>query len=67
MASVHRAYLGDAVYADVDDCGRLVLTCEDGITAYERIVLEPEVLQALEKYVAILRINVLRQREESHG
>lgn len=46
-----KAYLGDAVYADFDQRG-LVLTTEDGIRATNTIVLEPQVLQALQKYLA---------------
>lgn len=49
-----KAYLGDAVYADFDGFA-VVLTTEDGIRATNRIVLEPEVVQALEAYVARLR------------
>ena len=40
-------YLGDAVYADVDPLGGVVLTTEDGIMATNRIVLEFEVMDAL--------------------
>src|SRR5215471_12140839 len=47
-----KSYLGDAVYAAVDEWGRLVLTTEDGTEAYNTIVLEPEVLDALEHYIA---------------
>ena len=46
-----RAYLGDAVYAQVDEIGCLVLTTEDGIEATNRIVLEPEVIVALHDYM----------------
>jgi len=48
-----RIYLGDAVYAEVDDCGDLVLTTEDGIRATNRIVLEPQVLRALFEYLGV--------------
>jgi hypothetical protein len=44
-------YLGDSVYAEVDDCGNLVLTTENGLGASNTIVLEPEVIAALERYV----------------
>lgn len=46
-----KVYLGDAVYAQVDDIGRLVLTTEDGIRATNTIVLEPEVLANLAAYI----------------
>lgn len=44
-------YLGDAVYVEEDRDGRIVLTTEDGIRATNRIVLEPEVLEAFLEYV----------------
>ncbi len=48
---MNKIYLGDAVYAEVDELGDLVLTTEDGIRATNRIVLEPSVLIALQRYV----------------
>jgi len=49
-----KAYLGDSVYADVDELGSLVLTTENGYPDDPRnqIVIEPQVLSALEKYVS---------------
>ncbi len=44
---MQKVYLGDAVYAETDRFGALVLTTEDGIRATNRIVLEPEALRAL--------------------
>jgi hypothetical protein len=49
--SIQKEYLGDAVYAQFDRFGALVLTTEDGISVTNRIVLEPDVLAALEDYV----------------
>lgn len=46
----HRSYLGDAVYAEFDGY-HVVLTTEDGYRATNRIYLEPQVLQALDRYV----------------
>jgi hypothetical protein len=46
-----KTYLGDAVYAELDRYGDLVLTTEDGIQETNRIVLEPEVLLNLEQYL----------------
>lgn len=47
-----KAYLGDAVYAYLDDYGCLWLTTEDGTDeATNRICLEPEVYAALLEYV----------------
>ena len=48
-----KTYLGDAVYAEVDNWGRLVLTTEDGIRATNRIVLEPEELRTLFEYLGV--------------
>lgn len=45
-----KAYLGDGVYADVDDLRQIVLTAENGIEVTNTIALEPEVLDALNLY-----------------
>jgi hypothetical protein len=45
-----KRYLGDGVYAEVNQCGQLVLTTEDGIRETNTIYLEPEVLRALFEY-----------------
>ena len=47
MSADRKVYLGDAVYAELDQWRGLVLTTEDGIRATNTIVLEPEVMQAL--------------------
>lgn len=48
----NKAYLGDGVYAQIDNAtGDLVLTTEDGISETNRIVLEYEVIIALQKYL----------------
>jgi hypothetical protein len=49
-----KTYLGDAVYADVEN-GQLILTTENGYEATNRIVLEPEVLRHLLDYVERLK------------
>lgn len=46
-----KSYLGDAVYVDIDEGGRLVLTTEDGVSITNVIVLEPEVYNRLVRYV----------------
>lgn len=58
---MNKAYLGDAVYAEVDAWGRLMLTTENGIAVTNTIVLEPEVLQALEGYVRARRQTVAEE------
>jgi hypothetical protein len=45
-----KSYLGDGVYAEIER-GEIVLTTEDGINTTNRIVLEPEVLAALLRYL----------------
>ena len=49
-----KAYLGDGAYVEFDGFA-LVLTAEDGIRVTNRVVLEPEVWAALERFVAGLR------------
>lgn len=48
-----KTYLGDGAYAEVDECGDVILTTEDGIRTTNRIVLEPEVLDAFMRYVKV--------------
>ena len=51
-----KEYLGDSVYADCDGYS-LILTTENGLPndPSNRIYLEPEVYEKLERYVAKLR------------
>jgi len=42
-----KVYLGDAVYARVDEFGAVILTTENGVRATNVITLEPEVMAAL--------------------
>ncbi len=46
---MEKVYLGDAVYAAFDGYA-IALTTEDGIDVTNEIVLEPEVLRALDNY-----------------
>ena len=46
-----KRYIGDGVYAEFDGF-EFVLTTEDGITVQNRIVLEPEHVQAFDRFVA---------------
>ena len=50
-----KEYLGDAVYATIDDYACLVITTEDGVSETNRIVLEPEVIVSLEDYLKRVR------------
>jgi hypothetical protein len=54
-----KAYLGDGVYVARSELG-LELTTEDGISVTNRIVLEPEVVEAFLRYVEQLRAEVRR-------
>jgi hypothetical protein len=50
-----KEYLGDGVYAEMHEHGRLVLTTEDGFCATNIIILEPKVLNALNQYLERLK------------
>ncbi|MFI5222627.1 MAG: hypothetical protein ACHQX3_00030 [Nitrospirales bacterium] len=47
---MHKDYLGDSVYAEIED-GMVKLTTENGLGASNTIFLEPEVIAALNRYV----------------
>jgi hypothetical protein len=52
--NMKKDYLGDSVYVEFDEFGfSIILTTENGITNYpsNRIALEPEVYDALKRYV----------------
>lgn len=51
MPNKTKEYLGDGVYVDFDDFS-FILTTENGIETTNVIVLEPEVLTALDIYKA---------------
>ncbi len=59
-----KEYIGDAVYAAVDERG-LVLTTEDGYQATNTIVLDPSVLVKLEGYIARRRLEVQTRKEKN--
>lgn len=46
-----KTYLGDGVYAWIDDAGQVVLITEDGTRRTNTIYLEPAVLDALLTYL----------------
>lgn len=46
-----KTYLGDGVYASIDDYGVVTLETDTGLAITNRIVLEPEVMSALERFV----------------
>ena len=45
-----KEYIGDGVYAECDGT-EIVLTTEDGIHIGNRIVLEPEVIKSLLRFI----------------
>lgn len=51
---IEKEYLGDSVYAAFDGFG-IVLTTENGLGPSNRIVLEPEVMHELYRYVERLK------------
>lgn len=46
-----KEYLGDSVYAAVENDGTLVLTTENGMGPSNTIILEPNVVVALLDYI----------------
>jgi hypothetical protein len=46
----HAAYLGDGVYANIQN-GGILLTSENGIEVQNEIFLEPSVFESLKNYV----------------
>lgn len=51
MSEFAKQYIGDGVYAALNDCGQIVLTTENGISTTNTIYLEPEVWEELVKWV----------------
>lgn len=49
--STTKSYIGDAVYARIDEYGTLVLTTENGIRVTNEIFLEPEVWNELLRFM----------------
>lgn len=47
---MHKEYLGDSVYAEIEN-GMVKLTTENGFGPSNEIFLEPEVINALNRYV----------------
>ena len=64
-----KRYIGDGVYVEHNGFG-IVLTTENGIEVTNRIVLEPEVVVALEGYFRNVRAAVTgadRHEKDQHG
>jgi len=61
-----KEYLGDGVYAAWDeDLYAVVLTTENGIDVTTTIVLEPEVLDTLKKWITLALIRRTKARREA--
>jgi hypothetical protein len=52
-----KSYLGDGVYADIEH-GMVKLTTEDGISTTNTIFLEPEVIEALQRYLRSIQVPI---------
>jgi len=63
MSVERKFYLGDAVYAELDSFGAVVLTTEDGISTTNRIVLEEETLDALMQWIERLYQEAVKAKE----
>ncbi len=61
LMNTHKEYLGDSVYAAFDGFG-IVLTNENGLGPSNRIVLEPEVVYNLDRYVERLKARLAANR-----
>lgn len=48
---MEKMYLGDGVYAHIDDIGQVVLTTENGVSITNTIVLENEVISCFLIYL----------------
>ena len=62
----HKSYLGDGAYVDFDGFA-LHLTTENGIVTTNRVVLEPEVWTALQRYMSELRGDEAEGKEADRG
>ena len=54
MEDPDAVYLGDGIYAELE-MGAIVLTTDNGYRPTNRIVLEPEVCEALLRYIENMR------------
>lgn len=52
-----KSYIGDGIYVEHDGHG-LVLTFENGLSVSIRIVLQPDVFEALLRYVEVLKASL---------
>lgn len=57
-------YIGDAVYIYADQGGNVVLYTSDGLSETNRVVMEPSVVMAFEKWLSSAREKSEHQRAE---
>jgi len=62
--SERKVLLADLIHADVDDRGRVILTAECDGEILSRVALSDDALEALWKYVRILKVHTLRPKEQ---
>lgn len=60
-----KTYLGDGAYAELDDCGAVILTTENGYQTTNRVVLEREVMNALLLWLQQLGAVRLKSTEDA--
>lgn len=46
-----KEYIGDSVHVEINEYGQIVLTTENGYGPSNTIILEPEVMRALNEYL----------------
>lgn len=61
---MHKDYIGDSVYVEVED-GMIKLTTENGMGPSNTIYLEPNVYDALKRYVE--RIEQMYKEEQTQN
>jgi hypothetical protein len=60
-----KSYIGDGVYAELDDWSAVVLTTENGIETTNRIVLEPREWNELQRWFGQAVDESHRRRREA--
>ena len=60
-----KSYLGDSVYAQIEN-GMILLTTENGFGASNKIYMEPEVLEALDKYRKLIEEKYQPEKENDN-
>jgi hypothetical protein len=61
-----KSYLGEGVHVQYDGY-HIVLTTENGVTTTNTIMLEPEVLNSLDRFTKKLREKSMKKRDSKQG